>query len=221
MIGGLDSVLKHSWGSSLFADVDPKTAAGAIIGVYGPSGLFTTTQVDNVRRVFKEMLIGRDAVLGIYPIERCRWISYVGIMTGLDIPQKVRRLLETAREEHQLHEEVLKERKAQKAMGLGFKLRDKHKHQIAPVTAARLIPRLSLESGAAYVANRKMDISSTMKQIMEVIEREPMGQMTDEEFINHILMRVEASEEEVLACILRLKDMGCIIEPRNGILQVL
>ena len=71
--------------------------------------MFTTTQVDRIRRVLKEMLVGRDATLGVYPVDHCRWVSYVGIMTGLDIPQKIRELMGAAKEEHRMQEQVLEE----------------------------------------------------------------------------------------------------------------
>jgi len=221
MVSGLDSMLQHSWEGSLFADVDPATAAGALLGVYGPSGQFTTTQVDRVRRVLKEMLLGRDAVLGVYPVDRCRWVSYVGIMTGLDVPQKVRELMGTAREEHQRHEEILEERRAQKAMGLGFQLPPEPRQRAVPMVAPKPVPQVNLESRVAYAVSRNQDISSTLRRVMEVIEDNSVRQMGEWELVEYLREFVDVPEEEVAACIVRLKEMGCIIEPRAGVLKVI
>jgi len=219
MVSGLDSMLRHSWEGSLFADVNPTTAAGALLGVYGPSSLFTTTQVDSVRRVLKDMLLGRDAMLGVYPVDHCRWVSYVGIMTGLDVPQKVRELLGTAREEHRRQEEVLGERRAQKAMGLGFQLTQEPRSPARASREPRAAPRVDLESLASYSPDR--DISPTLRRVMDVIEGKRMQEMEDWELLDYVRGYVDASEGEVASCILRLKEMGSIIEPRNGVLLVL
>ena len=218
LVSGLDSLLLHSWEGSLFADADMSTAAGALLGIHGPSGLFTTTQVDGARRALKEMLLGRDATLGIFPKEHCRWISYVGIMTGLDVPGKVRELMGAAREEYERHEEILEARRAQKSMGLGFQLTEPRR--TAPVQRSRPVTAMGVRR-TAYPAAVNGDISSTLRQVMEFIQVEPLGRMTDVELIDRILMNVDATEEEVAACILRLKEMGHIIDPRTGVLQVL
>ncbi len=220
VVTGLDSMLKHSWEGSLFADVDPTTAAGALLGVYGPTGIFTTTQVDHIRRVLKEMLVGRDATLGVYPVDHCRWVSYVGIMTGLDVPQKIRELMGAAREEYRMQEQVLEERRAQKASGLGFQLPAESPRQTKPRPVPVPVSLVDLEARAAY-APRNSDISNTLRRVMEAIDRITARQMADWELVEHVRGLVDASEEEVAACILRLKEMGCIIEPRAGVLQVI
>jgi len=46
LVEDLSAMLRHSWNSSLFAEIDPTTATGVIFGVEGPAHLFTTTQVD-------------------------------------------------------------------------------------------------------------------------------------------------------------------------------
>jgi cell division GTPase FtsZ len=221
MVDGLDSMLRHSWEGSLFAEADPATAAGALLGVYGPSGLLTTTQVDRARRVLKETLLGRDATLGVYPVDRCRWVSYVGIMTGLDVPQKVRELLGTAMDEHRRHEEILEERRAQKAMGLGFQLPQEQRKRIVPSPRPRPVPLVDLERRAAFAAGGSVDISSTLTRVMEALENNATRRMADWELVDYIKRHVDATEDEVAACIVRLKEMGCIIEPRAGVLQVI
>jgi hypothetical protein len=226
MVSGLDSMLKHSWEGSLFADVDPNSAAGALLGVYGPSSMFTTTQVDKLRGTFKEMLVGKDAMLGVYPVEHCRWVSYVGIMTGLDIPQKVRELLETAREERRHHEQVLEERKAQKALGLGFDLGTEpttpvrnaaSRHHTTPGPRTNM----DLESKASMAINSGRDISSSLQDTMTIIQGLRMQEISEYELVKRIQRSVEISEEEAAACIVHLKDVGSIIQPRAGVLRIL
>jgi len=221
MVTNLDSMLQQSWEGSLFADVNPTTAAGVLLGVYGPSGQFTTTQVDRVRRVLKEMLTGRDAMLGVYPKEHCRWVSYVGIMTGMDVPQKIRDLLGTAVEEHQRHEEVIEERKAQKSMGLGFELPQKRERAAPPVASHRPTAPINLVSRVAYSGRGRTDISSILGEVMEAVENNPKRRMPEWELLQYIQEAVDTTEEDAAACILKLKEMGCIIEPRSGVLQVL
>lgn len=226
MVSELDSMLKHSWEGSLFADVDPNSAAGALLGVYGPSSMFTTTQVDKLRGTFKEMLVGKDAMLGVYPVDHCRWVSYVGIMTGLDIPQKVRELLETAREEHHHHEQVLEERKAQKAMGLGFDLGTEPSTRVTNASSKQHFnprPRTSmdLESKASMAINSGRDISSSLQDTMTIIQGLRMQEMSEYELVERIQRSIDISEEEAAACIVHLKDVGSIIQPRAGVLRIL
>lgn len=221
MVSDLDSMLQHSWEGSLFADVNPTTAAGVLLGVYGPNHLFTTTQVDNVRRVLKNMLVGRDTMLGVYPIDRCRWVSYVGIMTGLDIPQKVNRLLETASEEHNRQEEILRERRSQKSKGLGFQLSDDKTERTVEPQRAKKEGYLDLEKVGSSVINRNRDISSTLREVMDLVEGMNKKEMTNKELLDYIKLYIDEDESTIAACLMRLKEMGCIIEPRRGVLQVL
>ena len=75
---------------------------------------------------------------------------------------------------------------------------------------------VDLEARAAY-APRDSDISNTLRRVMEAINGMPARQMADWELVEHVREFVDANEE-VAACILRLKEMGCIIEPRAGVL---
>jgi cell division protein FtsZ len=227
MVSQLDSMLQHSWEGSLFADVNPTTATGVLLGVYGPSGLFTTTQVDNVRRVVKDMLIGKDAMLGVYPVNHCRWISYVGIMTGMDVPQKIKDLMGRAREEHQKQSDLLEVRRAQKARGLGFDL--EYKPVIKEGTEdifqtesrPKSRPRVDMESLARPILQSSVDISSTLNDVMEVVEHKKMEELSDGDLLKYIQNYIDESENVIAACIIKLKDMGCIIEPRRGMLKII
>lgn len=221
MVNELDSMLRHSWEGSLFADVNPNSAAGALLGIYGPSNIFTTTQVDKVRKVFKEMLVGNDAMLGIYPVEHCRWISYVGIMTGLDVPDKVKELLNTAREEHQHHEQVIEARKTQKALGLGFDVPTASNPPLRQPIQQKTVHGVDLEGKASFVLNNGKDISGTLQDAMRVIQGLRMQELSEYELLRKIQSGIDVSEEEAAACIIHLKDAGCIIQPRTGVLRVI
>lgn len=220
-VSELDSMLKHSFEGSLFADVDHNSAAGALLGIYGPSNMFTTTQVDKARRVFKEMLVGKDALLGVYPVEHCRWVSYVGIMTGLDVPGKVRELLNTAREEHQSHEQVLEERKAQKAVGLGFDLKASPALVVQKTPQQSHVRRIDLEGKAASVFNSGRDISGTLQEAVRTLQGLKSREMSEHELVSEIQRSMDVSEEEAAACIIHLKEAGGIIQPRTGVLRVI
>jgi cell division GTPase FtsZ len=215
------SLLQHSWEGSLFAEADLNSAAGALLGVYGPSGMFTTMQVDNARRVFKEMLAGKDSTLGLYPVEHCRWISYVGIVTGLDVPQKVKELLSAARGEYKRHEEVLETRKTQKVLGLGFDLYEKPNtipQSRTPTTPERTI---DIEAKAASAMSSQRDISWSLHEALNVIKGLRKQEMTEFELVETIQRHIGINEEAAAACILHLKAMGNIIQPRIGILKVI
>jgi hypothetical protein len=221
MVGGLDSLLQHSWEGSLFADVDHNTAAGALLGVYGPSSMFTTMQVDNVRRVLKEMLVGKDATLGLYPVDHCRWISYVGVITGLDVPRKVRELLSAARSERERHEEVVDIRRSQKALGLGFDFCART--DTPPQLETLMIPArvIDLEAKAASAMDSRRDISGPLQEALNVIKGLGRREMTDYQMVEEIRRRLDVSEEEAAMYILHLRDMGNIIQPSAGILKVI
>jgi hypothetical protein len=172
------------------------------------------------------MLVGKDAMLGVYPVDHCRWVSYVGIMTGLDIPQKVKELLETAREEHHHHEQVLEERKAQKAMGLGFDLGIEPSNSNTNATSKQHYnprPRtnMDLESKASIAINSGRDISSSLQDTMIIIQGLRMQEMSEYDLVKRIQRSIDISEEEAAACIVHLKDVGSIIQPRAGVLRIL
>jgi hypothetical protein len=103
-------------------------------------------------------------------------------------------------------------------MGLGFQLTEPRR--AAPVQRSQPVRSMGVRR-TAYPTVVNRDISSTLRRVMDFIQMEPLGRITDAELIDRILMNVDATEEEVVTCILRLKDMGHIIEPRTGVLQVL
>jgi cell division GTPase FtsZ len=220
-VGNLDSLLQHSWEGSFFADVDHNTAAGALLGVYGPSSMFTTVQVDNVRRVFKEMLVGKDATLGLYPVEHCRWISYVGMITGLDVPSKVRELMSAARSERVCHDEVVEARRSQKVLGLGFDLGARI--EALPQVKSRMVPArvVDLEAKAGSGGGSRGDVSGHLEEVLDVIMGLGRREMTEIELVDEIRECVDVSEEDAALCILHLKDVGNIIQPRVGVLRVI
>jgi tubulin-like protein CetZ len=228
MVESLDSMLKHSWEGSLFADVEINTAAGAILGIYGPSSMFTTIQVDKARRVLKEMLVGRDTTLGFYPMEHCRWINYVGLITGLDIPQKVRDLLSTAHNEHKLHEELLEDRRNKKSRGLEFNLSTPSKSdhiKASPIhkpeaynAPARVF---DLEAKASKAMGVRRDVSIYLDDVLSVVKRLEGHELPDYEVLTEVQQYVDISEEDAALCLLHLKEMGNIIQSRIGMLRVI
>ena len=164
--------------------------------------------------------MGKDATLGLYPVDHCRWISYVGVITGLDVPRKVRELLSAARSERERHMEVVEARRSQKALGLGFDLcaRTDTPPQFETQTTPRVI---DLEAKAASAMGSRRDISGHLQEALNVIKGLRKREMTDVELVEEIRRRVDVSEEEAAMCILHLKDVGSIIRPRAGILKVI
>lgn len=228
MVESLDSMLKHSWEGSLFADVEINTAAGALLGISGPSSMFTTAQVDKTRRILKDMSVGRDTTLGFYPVDHCRWISYVGLITGLDIPQKVRDLLGAAHNEHKLHEEILEARRSKKSLGLEFNLStpSKSAHMEAPPihkseaykTPARVF---DLEAKAAKAMGVRSDVSMYLDDVLSVVKGLEGHELPDYEVLSEVQRSVDISEEDAALCLLHLKEMGNIIQSRIGMLRVI
>ncbi len=217
LVEDLSATLRHSWNGSLFADVDAATATGVIFGVKGPTNLFTTIQVDSVRRAFRELLAGKDAMLGIYPVERCRWASYVGILTGMDVPKKVRALLETAKEESQRHKEILEARVKLKREGLGFKPPER-------VTQPQLTSEIKtekIEPIGESASIRYVEIRPHIGRIQKLIQRHSGETHTLEELTGLIQNELTIEDERVaLALISELQNRGYLAEIKKNIFQI-
>ncbi len=206
----LSSTLVDTWNSSLFADVDTRTAVGAIFGIEGPSRLFTTLQVDRVRRCFKDTLIGRDIILGIYPIERSPWVSIVGVLVGLDIPGKIRSLYELARREYQRHLEAVEERRMRKRRGL-FEFEELEAVE-RPMEAPRVVEPTPPSTA--------MPISEK-RSILDFVGGLSGQTFREEEFRELLRGEFNLSDPELERIIEELRYNGWIFEPRRGVIRVL
>jgi hypothetical protein len=148
-------------------------------------------------------------------------------MTGLDIPNKVKELLDTARQEHIYHEQVIEERKAQKAMGLGFDLGIepttpvKNAAQNSYISKPKSRRKIDLESKASYAISSGRDISGSLQRTISLLQGLRMQEISEYELVKKIQSRIDISEEEAAACIVHLKEVGSIIQPRTGMLKIL
>lgn len=216
LVENLAATLRHSWNGSLFADVDASTATGVIFGVKGPTSLFTTVQVDSVRRTFRELLAGRDVMLGIYPVERCRWTSYVGILAGMDVPGKVRELLEVAQGEYQRHRELLEARAKLKKEGLGFKLSER-----VATPQPTLRPLMERREQLESITTGYVDISPHIGRIHRLLERHSGETHSLDELVDLIQSELAIEDEHVIiASILELQNRGYLIEIRKNMFQI-
>jgi hypothetical protein len=207
----LSATLVDTWSSSLFADVDTKTAVGAIFGIEGPTRLFTTLQVDRVRRCFKDTLIGRDVILGIYPIERSPWVSIVGVLVGLEIPGKIRSLYELARREYQRHLEAVEERRMRKRRGL-FEFEELEMAERREVAAPRPVE-------PAYTSTATL--ISEKRSILEFVSGLSGRIFSEEEFRGLLRTEFSLGDAEVERILDELRYNGWIFEPRRGLIRVL
>jgi len=218
LVEDLSATLRHSWNSSLFAEIDPTTATGVIFGVEGPTHLFTTTQVDSMRRTFREILAGKDAMLGIYPVERCRWASYVGILTGMDVPGKVKKLLETAKEESKRHEEILQARVKLKREGLGIGRKAPAEPTAQPASEAA---DEEFERAAQWLATHRFDVGPYLGEILEAIQGQRGRTFNSSELLQFIKTQVDVEDQmAIVAAILELQNRGYIIEVRKNIFRI-
>lgn len=216
LVEDLTATLRHSWNASLFAEVDAATATGVIFGVKGPTNLFTTVQVDSVRRTLRELLAGRDAMLGIYPVERCRWASYVGILAGMDVPEKVRELLEVAKGEYQRHKEILETRAKSKKEGLGFRLYD---HVAGPQPTSR--PLVERREQLEPITTSYVDIRQHIGRIHKLLEKHSGETYSLDELVD--LIQSELAIEDghiVIDAILELQNRGYLIEIKKNMFQI-
>ena len=217
LVDDLSAMLRHSWNSSLLADVDPSTAAAALFGIEGPSHLFTTTQVDAARRIFRESLVGRDVMLGIYPTERNRWTTYVGILAGMDVPEKVRKFLEIARQEHRTHEVVLEERIKMKRTGLGFRLgyeKEKTTELKSPLKEA-LKPKIEdgLRQARDWLNSHRDLLKPHLRKAFRRVGGLRGRRIHLDEFVDILSEELDLDDERMaLAIIVALQDEGYVVE---------
>jgi len=211
LVENLSATLRHSWNGSLFADLDPTTATGAIFGVQGPGHLFTTAQVYSMRRTFRELLAGGDAMVGIYPVERSRWASYVGILTGMEIPMKVKALLESAKKEYTEHKDVVEERQKSKSAGLKFDLGLSKRSSVTDKPATE-------DSRASGGASSPLPVRGSQTQreferVMSLIQGLRGETFSLDELISHIRRELSITDEQlILNSITELQDKGYLAE---------
>lgn len=221
MVEDVATTLRRSWDSSLFAEVDPATASGVIFGVQGPTHLFTTIQVDAIRRTLHELLAGKDAMLGIYPSEHLRWASYIGILTGMDVPKKISALLEKAKDEYQQHEKILEAKAKSKKEGLGFKLgEDLSVQKSKQVLAKPKIQRTDLEK---LVDNNAKRISpdKNVAEAIDVISSKRGERMTSEELVRLLQNEADAKDEHsAISIISELRNRGYLVEVKKDLYQI-
>ncbi|MEE9459425.1 MAG: hypothetical protein V3V84_06675 [Candidatus Bathyarchaeia archaeon] len=221
MVEDVATTLRRSWDSSLFAEVDPSTASGVIFGVQGPTHLFTTIQVDAIRRALHELLAGKDAMLGIYPSEHLRWASYIGILTGMDVPKKVSALLKKAKDEYQQHETMLEAKAKSKKEGLGFRLEeDLSLQKPGQVLAKPKIQRTDLEK-LADTNSKRADTDKNILQAIDIINSKRGERMTLEELSGLLQNEADAEDERsAISMILELQNRGYIVEVKKNLYQI-
>jgi len=222
MIEDVAATLRRSWNTSLFAEVDPASASGVIFGVQGPTHLFTTIQVDAIRRTLHELLAGKDAMLGIYPSEHLRWASYIGILTGMDVPKKISTLLERAKAEYQEHERILEAKAKSKKEGLGFSLTDQATEARATQPQPfREVEKNRLQRLAETVGSQRVSVAKSLPQTLTIIESRKGERLTLEELV--ALLRDEADiedERSAVAAVLELQSLGYLVEIKKNLFQI-
>jgi len=220
LVTDLAATLRHSWNSSLLAEVDPKTAAGAIFGVQGPENLFTTTHVDAVRRTFSEELVGKDIMLGVYPVKQTRWTSYVGILAGMNVPKKVEKLLEMAKQETEIHETILEERKKMKKEGLGFKLNAERVKP--PATTPPVTPPTAPEDVRTWMKRHTNEYKAYVGSAFKYIQTLSGQTYALNELINAIKGHLDLDDEAIILSIIEaLVAEGFIVEKKKNVFLVL
>jgi hypothetical protein len=222
MVEDIAATLRRSWNTSLFAEVDAGSASGVIFGVQGPTHLFTTIQVDAIRRTLHELLAGKDAMLGIYPSEHLRWISYIGILTGMDVPDKVKLLLEKAKAEYHEHEQILEAKAKSKREGLGFSL------TAQPRTQQHAQSSLRQEAGSGKLERMvdslgagRLDVSSSLPEVIQLIISRRGERFALEELVKLLQSESDIDDERsAVAAILELQNRGYLVEIKKNIYQV-
>jgi len=217
LVENLSATLRHSWNGSLFAETDPSTATGAIFGVQAPSRLFTTAQVDSMRRTFRDLLAGGDAMIGIYPSERSRWASYVGILTGMETPAKIRKLLESAKKEYSEHRDLIEERQESKRAGLRFDLpppKDKRVMDKSITPSPQVLEDSRVfASHAPSLLLKENNIQQEFERIMTLIQGLHGGTYSLDELVSYIRRELSIMDERlILSSILELKERGYLAE---------
>jgi len=213
LVENLSATLRHSWNGSMFAEVDPTTATGAIFGVQGPKRLFTTAQVDSMRRTFRDFLAGGDAMVGIYPLERSRWASYVGILTGMEIPDKINRLLENAKKEYAEHQDLIKTRRKSKEAGLSFDLSPTRSKSTKPERdSSGEDPRALVDAGLSSPL-RNGFLQGKFERIITLFQDLRGETLSIDELVTYIRKELDIADDNfILNSILELQDKGYLAE---------
>ena len=214
----LAAMLRHSWNGSLLAEVDSKTATGAIFGVQGPEHLFTAMQVDAVRRTFNDVLIGRDIMLGVYPTKQSRWTSYVGILSGMSVPKKVKKLLGMAKEEAKAHKLLLEERVKMKKKGLGFSLNDDQKPPVKTRRQNRTIMRRKNVIG--LVERDQQAFKSHLEEALKVLQGLKGKSYMLNELVDVLVDNLDVDEETASMMMERLTAEGYIVETKKNLFLI-
>ncbi|MFQ6085261.1 MAG: hypothetical protein ACE5OY_03225 [Candidatus Bathyarchaeia archaeon] len=210
----LSGTVLDSWARGLFAEVDVESATGGIVGLRGPAHLFTTVKVDGVRGSLRESMSGKDIMLGVYRSKRSPWLAVTGILAGMDVPSKIRGLLDLAKREYLEHAEVMAERRELKRRGLGFDLgASLHKKEPIP----RDPQPLSL--GEAVGAPRYEEVRDL---VLRFIKAQRVKRLALEELVVAIKAELGIPDEDLIHQTLEdLKYLGYLMEPERGYLQAL
>lgn len=220
MVSDMTEAIKHAWSGSLFADVDPRTASGVLFGVHGPAHLFTTIQVDAMRSVFREILAGKDVMLGVYPTERDRWVSYVGIITGLDIPKKVLELMKIAKEEYRLQKEIIAERRGIKKRGLSFSLEEEETEIVVPRTEK--IRVIEMEAPKPVEQETVADIEHPLvRDALKTLAKYRRKRMPVNELVNILVVEAGLAEADARRIIELLLNEGYLIEVELNVYEII
>lgn len=213
LVENLSATLRHSWNGSLFAEMDPTTATAAIFGIQAPSHLFTTTQVDSVRKTFRDFLAGGNAMVGIYPLERSRWASYTGILTGMKIPAKIRVLLESAKKEYLEHQDLVEERQRSKKAGLRFDLDLSKPSPVSGKSSARIGDSKNVARIESPLLLRESQAQQEFERIMVLVQRLSGETYSLDELVAHFQDELNIMDERrIHSLILKLQDEGYLAE---------
>jgi len=213
LVENLSATLRHSWNGSLFAEMDPTTATAAIFGIQAPSHLFTTTQVDAVRRTFRDLLAGKNAMIGIYPLEKSRWASYTGILTGMEIPGKVNILLESARKEFIEHQDLVEERQKSKRAGLRFDLAPPKRDSVVDKPSVLLGESEDISRAVSPEPFQEDRGQEEFERLMSLIQGLRGEIYTLDELVSYIRNELNILDERLIHnLIFKLQDEGYLAE---------
>jgi len=213
LVENLSATLRHSWNGSLFAEMDPTTATAAIFGIQAPSHLFTTIQVDSVRRTFQDLLAGRNAMIGIYPMERSRWASYTGILTGMKIPAKIRILLESAKKEYFEHQDLVEERQKSKKAGLRFDLGLSKPTSVSDKSSTAIGGSKNIDRVKSPLPIQESQAQQEFKRIMVLVQRLSGETHSLDELVSYFQDELNIIDDRrIRSLILKLQDEGYLAE---------
>jgi hypothetical protein len=169
-----------------------------------------------------ELLAGKDAMLGIYPSEHLRWASYIGILTGMDVPKKINSLLDKAKAEYQQHERLLEAKAKSKKDGLGFSLTNQTSGQRA--TQPQTPPEFEknrLERLAETVEPQRVNVGKILPQTMNAIGFHKGEKLTLEELVTLLQNEADVDDERsAVAAVLELQIMGYLVEIKKNLFLI-